>query len=206
MNKGESKYFHTASLMDEALIVLLEKKKYEYITIKEVCLKAGVHRSTFYLHYETMEDLLLESVLYIENKWKSQFKEDDLINRDYIEHCPIEKLQLITPQYLIPYLKFVKEHKKIFIAATAQPGVFKIRESFQKLYDEIFEPILIRFHIPDHERKYKITYYLNGMFAVIMLWIKEDCQEEVNEIARILMDCLKEWNNDFEKENQQILK
>ena len=47
MNKSESKYFNTALLMDEALIQLLEVKDYEYITVKEICEKAGVNRSTF---------------------------------------------------------------------------------------------------------------------------------------------------------------
>ncbi|MBQ8872345.1 MAG: helix-turn-helix transcriptional regulator, partial [Clostridia bacterium] len=47
--------------MDEALIRLLEKKNYEFITVKEICTKAGVNRSTFYLHYETMDDLLMET-------------------------------------------------------------------------------------------------------------------------------------------------
>ena len=52
MNKSESKYFNTALLMDEALLLLLENKEFEYITIKEICQKAGVNRSTFYLHYQ----------------------------------------------------------------------------------------------------------------------------------------------------------
>ena len=41
MNKSESKYFHTALCMDEALIALLERKDLEYITVKEICEKAG---------------------------------------------------------------------------------------------------------------------------------------------------------------------
>lgn len=62
MKNSESKYYNTALLMDEALLFLLEKKDYEFITIKEICEKAGVNRSTFYLHYETMEDLLVETI------------------------------------------------------------------------------------------------------------------------------------------------
>ena len=50
-NKHESKYFNTALLMHQALIILLETKDYNYITVKEICQKAGVNRSTFYLHY-----------------------------------------------------------------------------------------------------------------------------------------------------------
>ena len=58
MNKHESKYFNTALLFDEALIELLNQKDIEYITVKEICKKAGVNRTTFYLHYETIDDLL----------------------------------------------------------------------------------------------------------------------------------------------------
>ena len=58
MNKNESKYFNTAQKMDEALITLLEKKELAYITVSEICKEAGVNRSTFYLHYETIQDLL----------------------------------------------------------------------------------------------------------------------------------------------------
>lgn len=47
MNKSQSKYFNTACLMDEALLSLLQKKDYTYITVKEICEKAGVNRSTF---------------------------------------------------------------------------------------------------------------------------------------------------------------
>ena len=62
MNKSESRYFATAARMDEAFLTLLAKKGFEYITIKEICEVAGVNRSTFYLYYETMSDLLSESV------------------------------------------------------------------------------------------------------------------------------------------------
>ena len=36
MNKNESKYFNTAFFMNEALLSLLEKKDFEYITVKEL--------------------------------------------------------------------------------------------------------------------------------------------------------------------------
>lgn len=62
MNRNESKYFNTAARMDEALLALLEKKDFEFITVREICEAAGVNRSTFYLHYENTRELLDESV------------------------------------------------------------------------------------------------------------------------------------------------
>ena len=73
LNKSESKYYNTACLMDEALILLLEKKEYSFITVKEICEKAGVNRSTFYLHYETIDDLLSECIEYVGNKINKKF-------------------------------------------------------------------------------------------------------------------------------------
>lgn len=73
MNRFETKYSNSARAMDEALIYLLNDKDYDYITIKEICKKAGVNRSTFYLHYENIDDLLKESVDWMINDFFSYF-------------------------------------------------------------------------------------------------------------------------------------
>ena len=100
MNKSESKYFNTALLMDEALIRLLEVKDYEYITVKEICEKAGVNRSTFYLHYETVNDLLSECLENIKKRFLDSFakKPNDFIGS--IGTVPLDDLVLISSDYL----------------------------------------------------------------------------------------------------------
>jgi len=47
MKKSESKYFNTATKMDLALIALLKKKPFEYLTVSGICETAGDNRSTF---------------------------------------------------------------------------------------------------------------------------------------------------------------
>ena len=79
MNKSESKYFNTALLMNEALLLLLEKKDYEFVTVTELCQKAGVNRTTFYLHYETMDDLLLETIEMVNKKFNDTFNNRKLM-------------------------------------------------------------------------------------------------------------------------------
>ena len=115
MNKNQSKYFNTAIKMDEALLSLLEKKDFAYITIKEICGVAGVNRSTFYLHYENMSDLLEETLRYLNNKFNAYFDMDENETILKIEKGVIEELNFITKRHLEPYLAFIKEHKKIFI-------------------------------------------------------------------------------------------
>ena len=182
-NKSQSKYYNTACLMDEALIKLLEKKNFKYITVKEICEKAGVNRSTFYLHYETMEDLLCECVEYIGQKITNKFVNEHTMDKQRIMDCPMEELMLITPHYLNPYLEFVKENKAVFTAAASQPTVFKTAEISQHLFTELFEPILNRFGIPQKEQKYRIVFYLSGIHSVVLKWITEGFQEDVDYIS-----------------------
>ena len=95
MNKNESKYFNTAILFDEALIYLLEKKDIEYITVKEICNKAGVNRSTFYLHYESINDLVEETMKYINKNFINYFNENSKDVFEKIKNAPLEELKLI---------------------------------------------------------------------------------------------------------------
>ena len=80
MNEFNSKYFKTALRMDEALIALLEKKDLEYITVKEICEEADVNRSTFYLHYETVGDLVDETTEMINKRFLSYFPQNERDN------------------------------------------------------------------------------------------------------------------------------
>lgn len=123
MNKSESKYFNTALRMDETLIALLEEKDLEYITVKEICHLAGVNRSTFYLHYETISDLVNETLEMIDRRFLSYFpwQEEEILGD--IESREREKPILVTREYLIPYLRFIRDNKKIYRAAFRNPSI-----------------------------------------------------------------------------------
>lgn len=89
MNRSESKYFATAAKMDEAFLSLLEKKDFEYITVKEICAAAGVNRSTFYLHYETVGDLLAECTKYMNERFLAYMNHDSAEFVSKLDDCPI---------------------------------------------------------------------------------------------------------------------
>lgn len=190
MNKSESKYFSTAVKMDEALLSLLEKKDFQYITVKEICDEAGVNRSTFYLHYETVGDILSESIEYIMNRFNEKFSSFETITAEQIANTPTDELILVTPRYLVPYLEFVKENRRIFKIAVTQPGVIRANKIFGLFYSDIFYPIMKRFGLAESEIKYKLTFYIHGMFAVISKWIVDECDEEVESLASILVRCV----------------
>ena len=190
MNKAESKYFNTAVRFDKALLSLLEKKPFEYITISEICEDAGVNRSTFYLHYENTADLLKEATTYVLDNFASYFSVDMESIASKYENCDLQELNFINEKYLHPYLSFIKENQRLFAAVLSQPTVFESKAIFQRLFDDVFNPILDRFHYPKAEQHYVMMYYLNGITAIITEWLKEDCRKNIADISEIIYYCI----------------
>ena len=190
MNKAESKYFNTAVRFDKALLSLLEKKPFEYITISEICEDAGVNRSTFYLHYENTADLLKEATTYVLDNFASYFSVDMESIVSKYENCDLQELNFINEKYLHPYLSFIKENQRLFAAVLSQPTVFESKAIFQRLFDDVFNPILDRFHYPRDEQHYVMMFYLNGITAIITEWLKEDCRKNIADISEIIYYCI----------------
>ena len=190
MNKNESKYFNTAIRMDEALITLLEKKDFEYITVKEICDTAGVNRSTFYLHYENTSDLLKETTRYIIDKHLAYYEIDKERISLQFESCRREDLLFITDEYLTPYLTFIKDNQRLFKVSIKQFNSMHMDEVYNKMFEHIFSPILVRYCVPEAEREYVIKFYLTGVFAIIMEWLSKNCHDEIETLIKIITDCI----------------
>ena len=190
MNKAESKYFNTAVRFDKALLSLLEKKPFEFVTISELCEEAGVNRSTFYLHYENTADLLKEAMAYVLDNFASYFSVDLESIASKYENCDLQELNFINEKYLHPYLSFIKENQRLFAAVLSQPTVFESKAIFQRLFDDVFNPILDRFHYPRDEQNYVMMFYLNGITAIITEWLKEDCVKSIEDISSIIHYCI----------------
>lgn len=191
MNKSESKYFSTAVRMDEAFLSILEKKEFDYITVKEVCKLAGVNRSTFYLHYETMADLLLESVNHMNEHFLAFMKKDSKIFFTKLHDCPLDELYLITPEYLKPYLGYIEQHKRLFRTAMENATVLGMDKSYDKMFHYVFTPILDRYGIPEQDRHYIMAFYIQGLMAIISEWLKNDCTDSIAYIIEMIQRCVK---------------
>ncbi|MBR6572775.1 MAG: TetR/AcrR family transcriptional regulator [Clostridia bacterium] len=195
MNKSESKYFNTAVKFDKALLSLLEKKPFEYITISEICEKAEVNRSTFYLHYENTVELLKETTRYVLDNFSSYFPSNivledmNKITTKY-ENCDLRELDFINEKHLYPYLLFIKENQRVFSAMLLQSKAFDTVEIFHRLFDNVFKPILDRFNYPRDEQNYVMMFYLNGITAIITEWLKDGCKKDIEDISAIIQVCI----------------
>ena len=182
MNKNESKYFNTAKKMNDALIALLETKEYEYITIKEICHIANVNRSTFYLHYSNMNDLLEETLESLNLSFNSHFKskenESTIISKENIED-----LLLINDDHLIPYLNFIKENKNIYKVLKTYPQLFNANKTYDEMFRKLFVPIMNRFGVDEKWHKYLMDFYISGLTSIVFDWVYDDCKIPVQEVS-----------------------
>ena len=190
MNRSESKYFNTAARMDEAFLRLLEQKEFAYITVKEICQEAGVNRSTFYLHYETMGDLLAESTEHIIRQFRDYMEKDSEAFIKKLRDCPLEELYLVTPEYLTPYLNYIKEHRKVYRTALENAEVLQLEDSYSSLLQYVLTPILERYHVPEKDRRYMLAFHIHGLMAIVTEWLKTDCADPIEEIVRIMEGCV----------------
>jgi AcrR family transcriptional regulator len=186
VNKSESKYFNTALLMDEALLILLEKKDFEFISVKEVCDKAGVNRSTFYLHYENMDDLLKETLELINKKFNDSF-ETKITNLNFATK---DDLFFIKDEYLIPYLNLIRKYKKIFKLIHDKPYLFNNDYARETLYNSLFNKILDIYEVKDEDKEYIFAYYTQGTLAIILKWVEKDCVDSIEKISKLIIEVI----------------
>ena len=182
MNKNESKYFNTAKKMNDALITLLETKEFEYISIKEICHIANVNRSTFYLHYSNMNDLLEETIKSLNLSFNSHFQsrenENTIILKDNLED-----LLLINDDNLIPYLNFIKENKNIYKVLKNHPQLFNANKTYEQMFRKLFVPIMNRFGLDEKWHKYLMDFYISGLTSIVLDWVYDDCKIPVQEVS-----------------------
>ena len=185
MKNNDSKYFYTASLMNQALLSLLEKKDIEFITVTEITKKAGVNRSTFYLHYDNVDDLLEETIENLTREFEESFG-----NIAFFEIASQNDAFLITEEYLIPYLKFCQENKRVFKLVHKKPGLFRAKKVYQQMYDKILYPAISQFINDENQKVYMLEYFTGGVVAIINKWIELDCVTDIKILTKIITNCI----------------
>src|SRR5712664_3444013 len=123
----------THKLLWEALMMELSLRSFEEITVKEICERAMVHRSTFYKHYEDKYALL-------EQGMRQMY--DALVAE--VVHAPPGAFSMASPPpYFVRVFEHVAAHQPFYKLMLCGEGIGR----FQKLVkDYIAEQALARVH------------------------------------------------------------
>ena len=190
-SRQERRVRRTRAMILAGFIQLMQQKPVKDISVRELADLVDINRSTFYLHYETMADLLSESVSHMNEQFLTHMKKDTDAFVTKLWDCPLDELYLITPEYLTPYLDYIEQHKLLFRTATENAAVLGMDKSYERMFRHVFTPILDRYGIPQQDRPYLMAFYIQGLMAIISEWLKNDCTDSVADVVNVIQRCVK---------------
>ena len=165
----------TKSDIKEALIQLLATKSLEDITISQLTKKAGVNRSTFYLHYLDKQDFL------------EQLKEEVLTTIRMIL-----RKESFHPQVALESILVYFQENSAFFVEIAQNPSFLFANNIRSFILSMIEStprsrpaIVAAYRMPE---RYAITMYASGLTGLIVDWIINGTQESPQQLTKIILD------------------
>ena len=192
MNRSESKFQNTAAKMGGALVTLLESKDFGDISIMDICNQAGVNRSTFYSHYDNTYDLLKETFQGLIRNFLTECTFDDPVDLSDMRNLSKDDLNFITPKYLLPYLEYIKKHKRLFRIYAENATSFEANQMDDYMIENFFVPIYAKHGVTDKKLiTYMQKYFLKGVDAIINEWVRNDCEDDILFICEIITYCVR---------------
>ena len=113
-----------------------------------------------------------ECTEYMIGKFLAYMEHDSARFLSKIADCPLDELYLITPEYLIPYLNFIKDNRRLFGTGLENSAILSLDKSYEGLLQHVITPILERYGVPKEQRNYVLTFNIQGIMAIISLWLK----------------------------------
>ena len=192
MNRSESKFHNTAVKMQNALMALLEDRDFSEISIMDVCRSAEVNRSTFYAHYETMHDLLEETYRALIEIFLAECSFGANVDLRDIRNMKKDDLNFCTPEYLVPYLNYIKAHRTLYRAFVKNARSFETEKIDDMLIETICLPIYERHGVTDKKLvTYMQKFFLRGIEAILHEWVGNNCADDVQFVCDVIMSCIR---------------
>jgi AcrR family transcriptional regulator len=165
----------TRSWIFEALMVLMDKKPYEKITISDITEKAGIARQTFYRNYDDKDDVLYE---YARNTMNTDFLS---IERN---HDPQKQDAIILTFNYNYMIKHRKELKKILSVVNIENRVLRAMQEFPLSLIKFFKDKLSKDEYA--VCRYKICYQITGCLRVFLDWFLNDMPMPVDKFVYMI--------------------
>lgn len=163
----------TLKLIRDALILLMDEKGFDHITVQDITERAEINRATFYRHYQDNYDLLDKIVNEILQQFESAFQ----LPPDFEAHHFIKDNDT-PPDSFIRQFEQVAEHAqfyKVMLGPKGLPGFSLrmetiIRDSLNHR-SLIAQPMDSQIIIP---RDIIVRYVASAHLGIIMYWLEND--------------------------------
>ena len=159
----------TKGYLKEAIIELLRTVPFENITIKAICAKADVNRSTFYAYYSCPRDLIDE----IEGEILSKLPDFDPWHRPFLDS-------------LIPFMEYIRANgEKFRILMTSSVDTSFGEQVISAVMDKYSDTIP---YDDEEERRMSMIFCVDGIVGMIREWILSGFRWPVERISSLIVD------------------
>jgi AcrR family transcriptional regulator len=176
--KPDRRVGRTRRLLRSALVQLVREKGYDAVTIQDIADRADVGRTTFYLHYTSKEDLLLD---HHDADMSARFKLSIFTRDELLGDSP-------QPE-LIEYLELLLENRSMYLALRATRGAAHILRGVREQLKANLQNSLTAI-FPDaqpHIPMDALTEYLVGaQESLIQWWLSSRNPYDARQLATML--------------------
>ena len=172
--KVNLKVINTKRKLSKSLISLLTSKSITEIDVSELCAKAGINRTTFYKHYASLYHLLDELIVQFFKRLETLF-------------LSLSSGENTTSKvaYLLKYLKQNREFVTIIMNNNSFSSISERLIQLNFICNLINSNIQYRKNAYVSE-DYYVDFIISGWIAAIRRWVNENCDLDVNTLARLL--------------------
>ena len=170
---------YSKRVIRESLFELMQEKPIEKITVKELCERADVNRSTFYAYYNDIFDLnrkIIKDFFRLQRSFINASLEI-LDSKPDITNLCVKDFYEITLEHLSRVRKYKDMYKFAFYGQANSP--------IQISYDKVFYSVLNK-RIPDAYKdsfRSAFIFISGGTTSLFVRWILDDCKEPVEDLA-----------------------
>lgn len=166
----------TRAQLKEGLARLMLKKSIKEITVKELVDEVDINRSTFYLHYNDIYQML------------QQIEEDALEEiTQVMKNCPIDSNNTKGAFFfIVQFFNIMDSNKDLCRALLGPHGDMAFVERIEDLIARTFlRQLPEQFPKDDPNLKYAYAFILNGCIGLIRTWLSEPQQKSAEHMAEL---------------------
>ncbi len=159
-------------LLKNAFLDLMSEGAASKITVKALCDKAELNRSTFYLHYYEPNDILKE----IEDEIMGSLSE-------YLSRIGSQR-EGDEVEYIIRLLDYIKDNDKVFRTLLLDnDNPYFTRKFVKTALDRMFS--VIKFTPDEATGSFVYSYIVNGCLAIMTDWLRSGYALPVRELSEL---------------------
>lgn len=164
----DNRIFKTKKKIKDSLVNILNKKRLHDISVSEVCKKANVDRSTFYVYYNNVSDVFEEIGDEIAEEMKTM-----ILSKDKNDN----------KTYLRVYFQLARKHRTVFKEMHSTNIHNPIIKKLTKVNSELLNTDL---YIPKDNENLELTFIFSGFYGLVESWLNNGCKESDDELINVL--------------------